>query len=196
MLEPPERLYNPRDYVETNTGNKVSKKTILCGSQQILLSGKSILEHDSVIRADLSTVKIGRYFVLSHGAILKPSYKPLARVQSTPQSAAAVPISFMYSSLNIGDFVYIGEKSVVQAASIGSHVYIGHNCVVSRGCVLRDCISIADNTFVAPDTIIPPFTIFAGNIGKEVGELPDCTADLMEEFMTTNYAKFVSGTRS
>jgi hypothetical protein len=62
MYELPERFYSPKDFVETvgvmaatfllmpvvnpvfpslqNTGNKVNKKTILCGSQQILLSGR------------------------------------------------------------------------------------------------------------------------------------------------------------
>lgn len=69
MYEQPDRFYNTREYVETvrpklqrsrphvqvslngssvnvfqNTGNKVSKKTVLCGSQQILLSGKVRLQ--------------------------------------------------------------------------------------------------------------------------------------------------------
>ncbi len=32
--------YNKNDYIETLTGNRVSKKSILCGSQNIRLSGK------------------------------------------------------------------------------------------------------------------------------------------------------------
>ena len=32
--------------------------------------------------------------------------------------------------LHIGDNVFIGEESVVNAAVIGSYVYIGKNCVV------------------------------------------------------------------
>jgi hypothetical protein len=87
--------------------------------------------------------------------------------------------------------------------------------------IVHDCVSIADNTVVPPDTVIPAFTIFAGNIGsylamalfcltphfffftnkgafffertigRPVGTLPDCTPDLMENFITTYYAKFV-----
>lgn len=32
--------------------------------------------------------------------------------------------------LNMGDNVYIGEKSIINAAGIGSYVYIGKNCVI------------------------------------------------------------------
>ncbi|GAU89679.1 hypothetical protein RvY_02198-2 [Ramazzottius varieornatus] len=164
MFEMEERFYYPKDFVETNTGNKVNKKTILCGSQQILLSGKSILEQDSVIRADLAAVRIGKFFVLGRGAVLKPSYKTLNKPAVNTQSGAT-GLNFMYSSMNIGEYVFVNENSFVQASMIGNHVYIGQNCVVSRGVIIRDCVSIADNTYVPPDTVIPPFAVFAGNIG-------------------------------
>lgn len=32
--------------------------------------------------------------------------------------------------LNIGDHVFIGEKSIVNAGTVGSYVYIGKNCVI------------------------------------------------------------------
>jgi hypothetical protein len=35
--------YNKNDFIETLTGNRVSKKSILCGSQNIRLSGKVAL---------------------------------------------------------------------------------------------------------------------------------------------------------
>ncbi|OWA53861.1 putative Dynactin subunit 5 [Hypsibius exemplaris] len=190
MYELQEQFYNPKDFVETNTGNKVNKKTILCGSQQILLTGKSILDQDSVIRADLATVRIGRNLVLSRGAILKPTYKPLSKA-ILPSKTGAPGLNFMYQNMKIGEYVFVGEKSVIQAVSVGNHVYIGNNCVISRGVIIHDCVSIADNTFVPPDTVIPVFTIFAGNIGKPVGTLPDCTQELMENFITSYYAKFL-----
>lgn len=33
-------FYNKDDYIETLTGNRVSRKSVLCGSQNIRLAGK------------------------------------------------------------------------------------------------------------------------------------------------------------
>jgi carbonic anhydrase/acetyltransferase-like protein (isoleucine patch superfamily) len=32
--------------------------------------------------------------------------------------------------LHVGDYVFIGENTVVNAAVVGSYVYIGKNCVI------------------------------------------------------------------
>lgn len=32
--------------------------------------------------------------------------------------------------LTMGEHVFIGERSIVNAAMVGSHVYIGKNCVI------------------------------------------------------------------
>lgn len=70
--------------------------------------------------------------------------------------------------IQIGDHVYIGEDSIVNAAQIGSYVYIGKNCVIGRHCLLRDCCCIADNTVLPPGTvgIIYMLNSYERNIAK------------------------------
>uniref|UniRef100_A0A5F5PUS6 Dynactin subunit 5 n=1 Tax=Equus caballus TaxID=9796 RepID=A0A5F5PUS6_HORSE len=39
-MELGELLYNKSEYIETASGNKVSRQSVLCGSQNIVLNGK------------------------------------------------------------------------------------------------------------------------------------------------------------
>lgn len=41
-MEPSDVFYNQQDYIETVSGNKVCKKSVLLGSQNIMLHGKVI----------------------------------------------------------------------------------------------------------------------------------------------------------
>lgn len=57
------------------SGNKVSRKTVLCGSQNIVLNGKVIVQTGAIIRGDLANVKTGRYCVISQKAVIRPPFK-------------------------------------------------------------------------------------------------------------------------
>lgn len=43
-MEIADTFYNKDEYVETASGNKVSRQTVLCGSQNIVLHGKVIID--------------------------------------------------------------------------------------------------------------------------------------------------------
>ena len=72
-----------------DTGNKVSRKAILIGTQHIMLGGKTVIQAEAMIRGDLArtgqpssgsastsgsntAVAIGRYCYLSKGCCLRP----------------------------------------------------------------------------------------------------------------------------
>lgn len=40
--------------------------------------------------------------------------------------------SVAFFPLAMGDHVFVGEKSIVNAAIVGNYVYIGKNCVIVR----------------------------------------------------------------
>lgn len=81
--------------------------------------------------------------------------------------------TFTYMPLRMGDHVFVGEGTVVQAASIGAHVYIGHNVVVDEFAIIKDYVRILDGTVVPPNMVIPSFTIVAGQPARVVGEIPE-----------------------
>jgi len=169
--------YNQSEYIETASGNKVCRQSVLCGSQNIMLMGKTIIQSHCIIRGDLANVKIGRHCVISSQAVIRPPFKKFTK------GVAFLPMT-------IGDNVYIGEDTIVNAASIGSYVYIGKNCVIGRHCVLKDCCLIADNTVLPQGTVVPAFAVYSGSPGLFSSELPECTQDIMIDFTKGYYEHF------
>ncbi|CAH1794182.1 unnamed protein product, partial [Owenia fusiformis] len=178
-MEQENLFYNKPDYIETASGNKVSRQSVLCGSQNIVLNGKTIIMKDCIIRGDLANVRIGRHCVITSKAVIRPPFKKFSK------GVAFFPLS-------IGDHVFIGEGSVINAAQVGSYVHIGKNCIIGRRCVLKDCCAIADNTVLPPETVVPPFTLFSGSPGLFSQELPECTQDLMIDVTKNYYGHFMA----
>ena len=170
-------FYDSKDYISTSSGNTVSRKSILCGTQNIHLHGKTIISKDSVIRGDLSYVRIGRYCLLGEGSVIRPPSKRFTK-------------GFHFIPMNIGNYVSIGAKSVVEAAQIGSFVMIGENCVISPLCIIRDCSEITDGSVLAPGTVVPPFSRYGGVPAKFICELPGCSSDMIKEHLVEKYKNF------
>nr|CAD7197353.1 unnamed protein product [Timema douglasi] len=160
------------------SGNKVSKQTVLCGSQNIVLGGKVIVQSDAIIRGDLANVRVGRHCIISKRAVIRPPFKKFSK-------------GVAFFPLHMGDHVFIGEGSVVNAAVVGSYINIGKDCVIGRRCVLKDCCMIEDNTVLPPETVVPPFTRYGGSPGVCVGDVPECMQDLMLDYTRNYYQHFL-----
>ncbi|KAI1635365.1 trimeric LpxA-like protein [Biscogniauxia mediterranea] len=166
------------EYIETDTGNKVARKAILIGTQHIMLGGKTVIQAEAMIRGDLArtaqpssgssaaapgsntAVAIGRYCFLSKGCCLRPP----GRIYKG---------SFTYLPLRLGDHVFVGEGSVVQAATVGSHVHIGRGVSVGEFAIIKDYVRVLDGAVVAPNTVVPSFSVVAGQPARVVGEVPE-----------------------
>ncbi|KAI8802633.1 dynactin, subunit p25 [Cladochytrium replicatum] len=174
--------YEKGDYIETETGNKVSRKSLICGSQNIILGGKSIIQTDCVVRGDLRrsggghavVIATGKYCLLGRGSVIRPPYKTYKGL-------------FSYYPMKIGDHVHIGEDSVVEAAQIGNYVMIGKNCVIGRFAVIKDCVRILDGTVIPPNAVVPSFSVYGGNPGRLVDQLPECAQEMFDAYTKDYY---------
>lgn len=52
---------------------------MLCGSQNIVLQGKVIVQSGAIIRGDLAAVRTGRYSVVGKGAVVRPPFKQFSK---------------------------------------------------------------------------------------------------------------------
>lgn len=177
-MELQEEYYVKGNYIETASGNKVSRQSVLCGSQNIVLSGKTIVQNDCIIRGDLGNVRVGTNCIIKSRSVIRPPFKKFSK------GAAFFPSV-------IGNHVFIEEDCVINSQQIGSYVHIGKNCIIGKRAVLKDCCTIADNTVIPPETVVPPFCVYAGSPGRCVDQLPECIVDLMVDATTQYYRKFI-----
>ncbi|KIK60279.1 hypothetical protein GYMLUDRAFT_43569 [Collybiopsis luxurians FD-317 M1] len=177
--------YSRTEFIETDTGNKVSRRATIAGPQNIILGGKTIISSGAIIRGDLRrsgpghavVISLGRYCLIGEACVLRPPYK-------TYRGA------FNYYPMKIGDHVHIGAGSVVEAATIGNCVEIGKNCVIGKFTIIKDCAKVVDNTVVPPNTVIPAMSLFAGSPGHFVEDLPESTQEIVEAETKEYYGRF------
>ncbi len=57
----------------------MSRNTVLCGSQNIVINGKSIVREGVIIRGDLANVRIGRQCVIDKKVVIRPPFKKFSK---------------------------------------------------------------------------------------------------------------------
>ncbi|KAF4206370.1 hypothetical protein CNMCM8927_005141 [Aspergillus lentulus] len=168
------------EYIETDTGNKISRRSQIHGTQHIILGGKTVIQADAVIRGDLyrsssssssstsadgssrpsqpSTpsvaITIGRYSYISRQAVLRPPSRLHRGVHT-------------FYPLKIGDHVFVGERAVVEAATVGNHVHIGREAVVGSMAILKDFAYVLDGAVVPAGMVVPSWCVVGGAPARE-----------------------------
>ncbi|KAF8911528.1 dynactin, subunit p25 [Gymnopilus junonius] len=194
-MEPP-IYYSKAEFIETDTGNKVSRRATIAGPQNIILGGKTIISSGAIIRGDLRrtgpghavVISLGRYCLVGEGCVMS-----LSVTLSDRPPYKTYRGNFNYYPMKIGDHVHIGANSVVEAAQIGNHVEIGKNCVIGKFTIIKDCARIADNTIIPPNTVVPALSLFSGSPGgfcRFVEDLPESTQEMVEAQTKQYYTRF------
>ena len=88
--------------------------------------------------------------------------------------------AFTYMPLRLGDHVFVGESSVVQAATVGSHVRIGAHVVVGEFAIIKDYVRVLDGAVIPANMVIPSFSVVAGQPARVIGEVPEGGHDVFE----------------
>ncbi|CAI7664046.1 unnamed protein product [Penicillium crustosum] len=172
------------EYIETDTGNKISRRSQIHGTQHIILGGKTVIQAEAVIRGDLfrtatlppsdpnnpaapaaanpSTpsvaITVGRYSYISKSAILRPPSRLHRGIHS-------------FYPLKIGDHVFVGEGAVVEAASLGNHVHVGKGATIGSMAIIKDYAYVLDGAVVPPGMVVPSWCIVGGRPARIVGEV-------------------------
>ncbi|KAF2153883.1 dynactin [Myriangium duriaei CBS 260.36] len=169
---PPARKVAKSEYIETETGNKISRKARIEGKPNIMLGGKTVIMAEVCLRGDLhrfscsdgvdkgptTSISIGRYAVVATGTTLRPPCR-ISRGQMA------------YYPIRIGDNVFIGPSCMISAISISSHVYIGANCVLSPFCIIKENCKVLPNTVVPANMVVPPSSVVGGNPGRVIDDV-------------------------
>ena len=169
--------YDPQLYIETNNGNRISKLSSIRGIQNIVPAGKVIIKPGAILRGDLSRIKIGQCTTIETEAILRPAYsKSKGKLK--------------YNEMTIGDFVFIGARSIVVASKIGNCVEIGEDCVIGQRATIKDNCILLPNSIVPPEGVIPPFTVYGGRPAVFIAELPESTEEVHKHKAICRYVRF------
>ncbi|KZM22367.1 uncharacterized protein EKO05_0007738 [Ascochyta rabiei] len=175
MSRPAARKAAPKgEYIETDSGNKVSRRAAITGTANITLGGRTVIMADVQLRGDLHptrsapsqsgrettpiSINIGRCTVISTGSVIKPPAR-ISRGQ------------VHYYPMKIGDNVFVGPNSTISAISISSHVHIGANVTIQPFVIIKENVKILPHTVVPMNMVIASGSVVGGQPARVIGEV-------------------------
>eukprot|EP01079_Euglenida_sp_SAG-EU17-18_P010347 gene10347-1873_t len=189
--------FRDKDYVVTNTGNKVSRKACLYGIPSLILKSMVVIKDGAILRGDLDKISIGiaplplaptgaaypthpgKCTVLSEDTVVRPY---LQKSKSNVQ----------HHSVSIGSSVFLGPAVVSEARSIGDCVYVGANAILGKRSRISECCYVMPNSVLADSSVMPPYSCISGNPAQVVSMLPESFGAQMQVMCASLYANFVS----
>lgn len=114
--------------------------------------------HANAAASSSVAITVGRYSYISKQAVLRPPSRFHRGVYS-------------FYPLKIGDHVFVGERAVVEAATVGNHVHIGRDAVIGNMAILKDYSYVLDGAVVPPQMVVPSFCVVGGAPARIVGEV-------------------------
>ncbi|KAF4657627.1 hypothetical protein FOL46_007342 [Perkinsus olseni] len=192
LLLPAPVWYEKGTYLESSTsGNKICRHFEALCPQNIRIGGRSIVHKGCVLHGDLGRIECRKWVVLGDDVVLMPC-SPANRLDS---GASRQQQHYDRADLFLGEYVHVGPRTVVKAASIGNYVRIEEDCCLGEGCVVKGHSVILAGTKVPPRSTVPPFHIVgpaaAAAEGREgfvlLAELPPAWERAIADQITDMY---------
>ena len=101
------KFYDREDVIETSSGNRIWRSSVLCGSDRLVVEGCSVIESEALLRGDLAPIHVGRHCRISEKSSLRP---PLINGKFVQQT--------------IQDFCVIEANAIVRAALVNHCTYV------------------------------------------------------------------------
>ncbi|RMZ77472.1 hypothetical protein DV738_g4379, partial [Chaetothyriales sp. CBS 135597] len=172
------------EYIETETGNKISRRASILGPKHIILAGKCVIQPDVVIHGDLvrqaapssassSSTTSGATTTTTEDSHTQHHQQQPPKTGTSIQLGRYVFLSQgsvlhppqrggQYYPIRISDSVFIGPSTVVRAAEIRSNVHIGANCVVGNLCIIKENVKVLDGAVLPANSVWASGTVVAG----------------------------------
>jgi carbonic anhydrase/acetyltransferase-like protein (isoleucine patch superfamily) len=135
-----------------NEKTYIAEGAVLVGN--VIMEEFSSVWHNAVIRADLTTIKIGRYSNVQDNAVI--------HVEDDNETV-------------LGDYVTVGHGAILHGCKIEDHCLLGMGSIVLNGAVIGRGSIIGAGTLVKENAVIPPFSLVVGVPGKIIKQLPENT---------------------
>lgn len=67
--------------------------------------------------------------------------------------------------------MFVGERAVVEAATVGNHVHIGKEAVIGGMAILKDFTVVLDGAVVPAGMVVPSWCVVGGRPARIIGEV-------------------------
>lgn len=118
----------------------------------VVLAPKVSIWYQSVLRADIETIRIGEGSNLQDGVIVH-----LASDRGT----------------DVGNYVTVGHRALLHACTIEDEVLIGMGAIVMDGARIGARSIVAAGAVVTRDTVVPPGSLYVGSPARLVRKLSE-----------------------
>ena len=151
---------------------QISKNVFIADGVKIIgdvtIHEDSSIWFNSVVRADVNSIKIGKKTNIQDGSVI--------HVSSNGFSANGKK---GFATL-IGDFVTVGHNATIHACKINNFALIGMGSVILDNSIVDEYGFVAAGAVVTPGTKINKYELWAGNPARFVRKVTDTEIDLMK----------------